>query len=120
MSANKPLIYVIDDDEAVLKALCRLITSLGYCVQTFASAKDFLDSVPADAEGFLIVDVFMPHIDGFKLHEKLLTMESKLKVIMITAHPQDSDRKRSINRGIFAFLEKPIDDQELIDLLKTE
>jgi FixJ family two-component response regulator len=76
--------------------------------------------VPADTEGFLILDVFMPRMSGFQLHEKLLSIGSKLKVIMITAHPLDSDRKNSINRGILAYLEKPVNDQELIDLLKIE
>jgi FixJ family two-component response regulator len=60
MGVSKPPIFIVDDDEAVLKALQRLITSLGYYVQTFTSAQEFLDSVPADTEGFLILDVFMP------------------------------------------------------------
>jgi two-component system response regulator TtrR len=62
----------------------------------------------------------MPQMSGFQLHEKLFSMGSKLKVIMITAHPQDGDRKWSTNHGILAFLEKPINDQVLIDLLKGE
>jgi len=120
MRESKPSIFVVDYDGAVHKALRRLITSAGYCVQTFASAQEFLDSVPADTEGFLILDVLMPRMSGFQLHEKLLAMGSKLKVIFITAHAQNGDRERSMSRGIVAFLEKPFNDQDLIDLLKTE
>ena len=120
MSESKPSIFVVDDDEAVRKALWRLITSLGYYVQTFASAQEFLDSVPTDAEGFLILDVILPQINGFQLQEKLLTMGSKLKVIIITAHAQNGDRERAMDRGIVAFLEKPFNDQELMDLFNTE
>jgi FixJ family two-component response regulator len=120
MSKSKPPIFVIDDDEAVRKALRRLITSVGYCVQTYASAQEFLDSVPADAEGFLILDVIMPQINGFQLQEILLAMGSKLKVIFITAHAQNGDRERAMSRDTVAFLEKPFNDQELIDLLNIE
>ena len=119
MSESKPFIFVVDDDEGVRKALRRLITSVGYCVYTFASAQDFLDSVPADAEGFLILDAIMPQINGFQLHEKLLTMGTKLKVIFITAHAHNGYRERAMSRGIIAFLEKPFNDQELIDLFNT-
>jgi two-component system response regulator FixJ len=120
MRESKPPIFIVDDDEAVCKALRRLITSAGYCVQTFASGQEFLDSVPADAEGFLILDVFMPRMSGFQMYDKLLAMGSKLKVIFITAQPQNDDRERAMSRGTVAFLEKPFNDQELIDLLKTE
>jgi len=120
MSESKLPIFVVDDDEAVRKALWRLITSAGYCVQTFASAQEFLDSVPADAEGFLILDVLMPKMSGFQLHDKLLAMGSKLKIIFITAHAQNGDRERAMSRGMVAFLEKPFNDQALIDLLKAE
>ena len=119
MSASKPLIFIIDDDEAVRVALRRLISSFGYCVKSFASAREFLDSVPADAEGILILDVFMPQMSGLQLHEKLLSMGSKLKIIMNTAHHTDGDRKQTMSNDILAFLEKPVNDQELIDLLKS-
>jgi two-component system response regulator FixJ len=117
MMKTKPKIYVVDDDESVRRALSRLMKSAGFNVETFNSAGGFLDSVPPDTEGCLIIDVRMPGIDGFELQKKINTLGYRLKIIFITAHAQAGDRERVIEAGAIGFLQKPFNDQSLLDLI---
>ncbi len=109
--------YIVDDDDSVRKALRRLIVSDGLSVETFPSAQTFLDSVPDDAHGCLILDVRMPGMDGFKLQEILNERHSPLHIIFITAHAEINDRDYALEHGADGFLVKPFNDQPLLDLI---
>ena len=119
MSKTKPYIYVVDDDESVRRALRRLLKSAGFNVETFNSAQSFLDSVLLDTEGCLILDVRMPGINGFELQKKLNDRRSNLHIIFITAHAQAGDRERAMEAGAIGFLQKPFNDQSLLDLINS-
>lgn len=119
MSKAKPDIYVVDDDESVRRALLRLMKSAGFNVETFNSAQSFLDSVPPDTQGVLILDIRMPDIDGFELQEKLNALRFRLQVIFITAHAQAGDREQAIEAGAIGFLQKPFNDESLLDLIDS-
>lgn len=119
MGETKPYIYVVDDDESVCRALQRLMKSAGFGVETFSSAQSFLDSVPTDTKGCLILDMCMPGIDGFELQRRLNDRRSLLHIIFITAHAQAGDRERAMKRGAIGFLQKPFDDQSLLDLINS-
>ena len=114
-----PHIYIVDDDQAFRTSLKRLLSSAGYFAEGFPSARSFLDSVPADAEGFLLLDLRMPGMSGFELHEKLKELHYKLKVIILTAHAQAGDRESLLNKGAYAFLMKPFNDESLLELITT-
>jgi len=115
----KPHIYVVDDDESVCKALRRLMKSAGYNVETFNSAQGFLNAVPPDREGCLILDIRLPGIDGFELQKRLNALHSKLRIIFITAYVQAGDYERAMEAGAIGFLQKPFSDQSLLDLIDS-
>jgi len=119
MMKIKPKIYLVDDDESVRRALSRLMKSAGYTIETFNSAQSFLDSVPPDTQGILILDIRMPDIDGFQVQKKLSALHSNLQIIFITAHAQAGDRERAIEAGAKGFLQKPFSDKSLLDLINS-
>ena len=119
MMKTKPKIYIVDDDESVRRALSRLMKSTGYDAETFDSAQLFLDSVPPDTQGILILDIRMPDIDGFELQKRLGALRSKLQIIFITAQAQAGDRERAMESGAKGFLQKPFSDKSLLDLISS-
>lgn len=109
------MISVVDDDESVRRALKRLLKSLGYRVEVFSSAQDFLDFQDSGAaRGVLILDIQMPDMDGFDLMDVLSHSCSKWPIIFITAHDSPGVKARAIDGGAVAFLQKPFDDQCLL------
>ncbi|UCE42356.1 MAG: response regulator [Candidatus Aminicenantes bacterium] len=115
MDKEKVNIYIVDDDEPVRHALSRLLRSCGFHVLTFSSAQEFLDSVSPDAQGCLILDVKMSGMDGLELQEKLNSSGWKLPIIFITAYETPQDRKKALVNGAIAFLQKPLNDKDLLD-----
>jgi FixJ family two-component response regulator len=103
-------IFVLDDDESVRRALRRLIVSAGFQAETFPSLQSFLDSVPLESQGILILDIRMPGSDGFEVQRKLILQGSPLKIIFITAHAEAGDREYAMKTGAIGFLQKPIND----------
>lgn len=116
---STPLISIVDDDESVRTALDSLIRSLGYSVDLFASAQDFLDSPAIHRYACLILDVQMAVLSGLDLQEQLLVREIKLPLIFITAFPDLSLRNRALAAGALAFLSKPFDVHTMVRLLES-
>jgi FixJ family two-component response regulator len=110
-------IFVIDDDESVIRALRNLLESAGFRVKTFRSAQDFLDSGRSESHNVLILDVRMPELSGIELQKQLAASGSKLPVIFITAHEDTLAEKTALEAGAVAFLQKPFDDQLLFDAI---
>ena len=117
---ENPHIYIVDDDKGYSASLRRLLRSLGYPAETFTSARSFLDSVQNDAEGFLLLDLRMPEMDGFALHERLKMLNCHLKVIIMTAYAEADDREYLMEQGAYAFLMKPFEDSSLLELLNKD
>lgn len=112
-------ICIVDDDPAIRRALSRLIESVGLRAESFASPADFLSSGPAGEIGCLILDVQLPGMDGFELHDRILEAGIGAPVIFITAHPDANCRTRARREDTVAFLEKPFDDRALFDALES-
>ena len=111
-------IYCVDDDDAYRKSLVRLLASVGYSVEAFASAQDFLDSVPvARQTGVLILDLRMPGMNGFELQHRMNELASRLAVIIITADEQPGDRDHARDAGAIGFLAKPFPEASLLELI---
>jgi len=108
------VVFVVDDDESVRKALKRLIKSAGFEVEAFASAEDFLNCGHRDVPGCLILDVRMPGLSGLELQSELAASGSKMPVIFITARDDEQARLQAMRAGAVAFLQKPFDDQALL------
>jgi len=120
MGHPAPRIYLVDDDESLRKAIKRLLRSAGYDVETFPSARSFLDSVPLhDTEGILLLDLRMPGMDGFELQEKLNELRCSLKIIIITGDARAGDRSRVLQSGALGFLQKPFQDESLLELIEA-
>ena len=116
---EKPHIYVVDDDDAFRKSLKRLLCSIGYFAEVFSSAQCFLDSVSDyHQKDLLILDLRMPGMDGFQLQKKLKELRSEMDIIFITADARTGDRDHAIRSGAIGFLQKPFQDESLLDLIK--
>ena len=89
------------------------MTSLGYTVEAFASAADFLASPSLGETTCLIADVHMPGMTGIELYRHLIDAGRAIPTILVTAHPNDVDRARALNDGVVCYLRKPVDEQHL-------
>ena len=117
-AASDSTVYIVDDDEAVRASLDWLISSVNLPVRTFASARAFLEAYRPNAEGCLIVDVRMPGMSGLELQRKLAEMADHVPVIIITGHGDIHMAVDAMKTGAFDFIEKPFDDQLLLDLVQ--
>ena len=108
-----PLILVVDDDQFFRESMRRLMRSLGYAVEAFSSAADFLASPRLIETTCLIADVHMPAMTGIELHRHLIDAGRAIPTILVTAYPNDVDRIRALNDGVVCYLRKPVDEQHL-------
>jgi len=118
MGMPEPVVCVVDDDPAVRDSLRWLLSSVDLEVETFASAQDFLAAYGPDRRGCVLVDVRMPGMSGLELQEELAARATMLPVIIITGHSDVQMAVRAMKAGAFDFIEKPFNDQALIDLVQ--
>ena len=119
MPTCKPSICVVDDDASVRRALRRLIRSFGFCIATFASGDEFLDTVAAYIPACLILDVRMPGLNGLDLQDHLSASGYQIPIIFITAHEDPQASERAMRAGAVDFLYKPFSDQALLEAINT-
>lgn len=110
-----PVVFVVDDDEAVRSAVAMLLRSVFLDVETFASARDFLDAWTPDRAGCLVLDLRMPGLSGLELQERLAGQGSPLPIIFLTGHGGVPDAVAAMRAGAVDFLAKPFRDQDLLD-----
>jgi FixJ family two-component response regulator len=116
---HRPLISIVDDDLSVRRALRRLVKSASYAVQTFASAREFLDASPAARPACLVLDLCLGGMSGFELQERLAVNGAGIPVILITAHDDVATSERVRRSGAAAYLHKPFDGQVLLDAIES-
>jgi len=114
----KPTVFIVDDDEAVRKALRLLIKSAGYGVETYGSAQEFLDAYDPTRLGCLVLDVRMPGMSGPELQERLSAQRIRVPVIIITGHGDVPMAVRAVKRGAIDFIQKPFDDRVLLERIE--
>jgi len=93
--------------------------SLGYRVDVFSSAAEFLASQRLRETGCLIADVHMPAMTGIELHRYLIEAGQRIPTILVTAYPNDVDRARALKDGVVCYLRKPVDAQNLSRCLQA-
>jgi len=108
-------VFVVDDDEAIRHSLGLLLDSVGLQVECYSSAAGFLEAYDSDRPGCLLLDVRLPVMSGLDLQEKLGSMHSILPIIFLTGHADVPLAVRAMQAGAVDFLEKPFNDQELLD-----
>jgi FixJ family two-component response regulator len=110
-------VFIVDDDPSVRKSIARLISSVGLAVQDFPSAQEFLDSPMYEGPSCLVLDIRMPGLSGLDLQEELKNQQRIVPIIFITGHGDVPMSVRAMKAGAADFLEKPFNDQELIDAI---
>ena len=112
---REPTVALVDDDQSVREALKWLIESVNLRVETYASATKFLELFDPAVPGCLILDVRMPGMSGLELQENLTAQKCGLPVVIITGHADVAMCVRAFEGGAFAFLEKPVNRQKLLE-----
>lgn len=112
---NEATTHIVDDDPAVRDALQWLLRSRGVASQAWESAAGFLSLASRDICGCLLLDVRMPGMSGFELFDRMRTMNCKLPVIFLTGHGDVPMAVQALKDGAFDFVEKPYDDNALVD-----
>jgi FixJ family two-component response regulator len=110
---KRSLVSVVEDDRFFRESMRRLLRSLGYGVEAFASAADFLASARLAETACLIADVNMPAMTGIELCRHLSDAGRAIPTILVTAYPNDVDRIRALADGVVCYLRKPVNEQEL-------
>ncbi len=118
MTATPPIVYVVDDDDAVRSALKLQIKSIGLAVEGYASAPDFLAHFDSQRPSCLVLDVRMPSMSGLELQQELNQRGAIIPVIFITGHGDIPMAVDAMQHGAFDFLQKPFRDQDLIDRIQ--
>jgi two-component system response regulator FixJ len=114
-----PLIHLIDDDEAVRDGLALLIGTVGLRVQTWAQPQAFMDGFDRQGIGAIVLDVRMPGISGLTVLDTLVSQGVDQPVIMLTGHGTVEMCRRAFKSGAAEFLEKPVDDEALLEALQN-
>ncbi|MDP6573853.1 MAG: response regulator [Rhodospirillales bacterium] len=117
MTRPDPVVFVVDDDEAVRDSLDSLLGSVNLPVKAFASGRAFLDAYRDGETGCLVADIRMPGMSGLDLQSELARRSIDLPMIMITGHGDIKMCARAMKAGAFDFVEKPFNGQELLDLI---
>jgi FixJ family two-component response regulator len=118
MTEIDAIVFVVDDDESIRGALESLIRSVGLRVETFASAKEFLQGHRSDVPGCLVLDVRLPGLSGLDLQRKMADANIHTPIVFITGHGDIPMTVRAMKAGAVEFLTKPFRDQDLLDAIQ--
>lgn len=116
---TKPIIYIVDDNPAVRDAIRFLVQQVGLTAKVYISAQEFLDQYQLGMRGCLVLDIRMPGLSGIELQEKLTLVGAHLPVIIVTGHGDVPITVRAMKAGAFEFLQKPFNDQVLLDTIQA-
>lgn len=114
-----PIVYVVDDDPALCKAVKWLLESVDLTVKTYEDPLLFLEKFNSSLKGCLLFDVRMPHISGLELLERLKSQGNTMPVILMSGHSDIPIAVRAMKAGALDFITKPFSDQHLIELVQN-
>ena len=117
--SRRPLIAVVDDDDSVRESLSGLFRSVGFTVQVFASAADFLASRDLRTTDCVILDMRMPGMTGLELQRRLVVSHPDVPVIFMTAHDDAHTRSQALSSGAVEYLIKPFSEAALLDAVQA-
>ena len=116
---KRKLISIVEDDQPFRNSMKKLVTLLGYTVETFPSTADFLGSPLLRETACLVADVQMPGMTGVELHRHLIDAGHAIPTILVTAYPDEAVRDRALKNGVVCYLGKPVDDDHLERCLRS-
>lgn len=111
-------IFLVDDDAAIRDALYLLLQLRGLDVEVYASAAEALEAISLDSRGCVLTDLRMPGLTGLELMQQLRVRRISLPVVMLTAHGDVATTRAALRGGAFDFLEKPVDEDILVDVVR--
>jgi FixJ family two-component response regulator len=114
MTSPAPLVFIVDDDASVRKALGRLVRAAGYEVELFGCASEFLARDVSIRPACLLLDVRMPGMSGIELQQTLGGTQRDLPIVFITGHGDEAVREKTLAAGAVDVLYKPVDDRVLL------
>lgn len=117
--ADRAVVYAVDDDVAMRESLAFLLDAAGFTVVAFETASSFLEALPGIESGCVVTDVRMPGIDGIELLRRVKQAKPALSVIVITAHGEIPLAVQAMKLGAIDFLEKPFEDERLVDAIRA-
>lgn len=117
MTEAAPIVFVVDDDPSVRRAIKRLVGSVGLQVELFGSAQEFLESSRPDVPSCLVLDIRLPKLSGLDFQRQLAEINIHIPIIFITAHADIPMTVRAMKGGAVEFLTKPFRDQDLLDAI---
>ena len=117
MTISDAVVFIVDDDSLIRGSLEQLVKSVGFKSELFSSAQAFLDAELPNSPGCLVLDIRMPGLSGLDLHDELLKRRIYIPIIFITGHGTVPMSVRAMKAGAVDFLQKPFEDQELLDLI---
>jgi FixJ family two-component response regulator len=115
---DRHVVSVVDDDESLRRSLGNLFRSVGLGVETFASADEFLRSAQRDNTSCLVLDLRMNGMSGLELLRHLAAGDRRIPVVILTAHGDEETRRRSLEAGAIAFLDKPFHAHALLEAVR--
>lgn len=118
MTRPDPIVYVLDDEPAVLKAIGRLLRAAGWRTSEFPDAAQFLQQLRQDASGCIVLDFSMPRLNGLEVQDELKRRGVPLPIIFLTGHADVPMTVRAMKGGAAEFLTKPIDEIQLINAVR--
>lgn len=116
---NNARVFIIDDDAAVRDSLAFLLSTSGFAVTAFETAEHFLEALPRLGFGCVVTDIRMPEIDGIELLKRLKATAADLPVIVMTGHGDVPLAVEAMKLGALDFMEKPFEDERLINVLQA-
>lgn len=111
-------VYIVDDDENVVKPIAKVVEAIGLKAETYLSAEDFLDRYEPVGPACLVLDVWMPEMSGVALQERMAEAEIGIPIIMVSAHADVRLAVQVMKNGALNFLEKPFRMQELLESIQ--
>jgi FixJ family two-component response regulator len=114
VNSGAPLVYLVDDDPAVLRGFSRLLQAWGYRTRTFGTAQELLDDDVRETPDCLVLDVHMPGLSGVELQAHLTLRNRLSPIVFLTGHLDLTVRAHAVASGAVDFLQKPIGDQDLL------
>jgi FixJ family two-component response regulator len=112
------LVGIVDDDASVRKGLARLVTTAGYRVEVFASAREFLERPRPEDLSCLVLDVRMPGLTGLELQEALAVAGDRMSIVFVSGHGDVVGSVKAMKGGAVDFLTKPVDARELLGAIE--
>ena len=117
--ASASTVFIVDDEPGMVKALTRLLKAEGFLVRGFTSANTFLQSIPKEQPGCLVLDVAMPELDGLALQQRLADAGKPLPIVFLTGHGDIPMSVKAIQHGAIDFLTKPVNGDALLRAVRA-